>query len=249
MGTMQWLAHFERATERKRDIDWTRGLELPEHLRPHVVRSLAIFQRGLTSPGLNLRSKVRQSCTPEFARCVDLYVGEKRVHSELLMRLVWEAGGSPRNRQMADFALRRVRRRADWIWEMLVILTAEMAASPFLRVLANTIEDPLTRQVLESMLEDQAYHLGFHIDALRPEMEQRDNVERLAMQQAWGSVFTATLGVLLTSHRDTFRALDYQKLTFWTDAWNLFAQVQTGLNGSQHLSAILGKDPRLKFAL
>lgn len=249
MGTMQWLAHFEQSLARPRDVAWDAGVHLDARLHEPVLASIASFQRGLTSPGLHLRTKVRASCAPEYARCVDLYVQEKTVHAEMLMRLLWEAGGEPRKRAMSDFVLRRVRRRADWIWEIMVILTAEVASSPFFRVLANNVDDPTIRRTLEHVLEDQAYHLGFHIDHLRPALDERDNVERLALQQAWGAVFTGTLSTILIENRATFQALRYDKLTFWTDAWNLFAQVQTGLNGSQHLAALLGKDPRLKFAL
>ena len=249
MGTMQWLAHFERSVARSRAVDWDRGVHLTAPVRAPVLDSIASFQRGLTSPGLHLRTKVRAACSREYARCVDLYVQEKTIHAELLMRLLWEAGGTPQKRAWSDFVLRRLRRRSDWVWEIMVILTAEIASSPFFRVLANNVEDPTIRAALEHVLEDQAYHLGFHIDHLRPALEERDNLERLALQQAWGAFFTATLSGLLVENRATFEVLAYDKLTFWTDAWNLFAQVQTGLNGSQHLAALLGKDPRLKFAL
>ncbi|MFT4704566.1 MAG: hypothetical protein ACI81R_002271 [Bradymonadia bacterium] len=249
MGTMQWLSHFERSLARTRELPWQDGVNLAPALRTPVLASLGSIQRGLTSPGIHLRTKVRAQCTEEYARCIDLYVNEKTVHSELLMRLLWDAKSAPKKRALVDFAFRRLRRRSDWAWEIMVLLTAEMASAPFLRVISNTVDDPLTRSVLETIIDDQAFHLGFHIDHLRPAMEERDNMERLALQQAWGAFFTTALSVVLIDNRETFAALKYDKLAFWTDAWNLFAQVQTGLNGSQHLAALLGKDPRLKFVV
>ncbi len=249
MRTMQWLQHFRASVDRPREVRWDVGVQLDAELRDPVIRSLQTFQRGLTSSAVNLRTKVRQQCEPEYAECVDLYVREKSVHSDLLMRVLWTAESGPRKRLWVDFMFRHLRRRFDWAREVMVILTAEMASMPFFRVLANNAGDPLVKEVLEIVLEDQAYHLGFHIDHLRDEMHGRSNLERLALQQAWGGLFASTLSVVMADNRTVFQVLEYDKLAFWTDAWNLFSQIQTGLNGSQHLAALLGRDPRLKFAL
>mgnify|MGYP000855398047 CR=1 FL=1 len=249
MGTMQWLKHFEASAQRPRNVAWSGGVALDPHVREPVIASLQTFQRGLTSPGINLRTKVHKSCTPEYAQCVDLYVAEKAMHADLLMRLLWDAGSEPSSRQWTDFLFRHLRRRFDWARELVVLLTVEMAAVPFFRILANNVPDPALRRVLEIILEDQAYHLGFHIDHLREAMEGRSGVERLALQQLSAAMFGSTLAIVIADHRALFEALGYDKLKYWTDAWNLFAQVQTGLHGSQHLAAVLGRDPRLKFAL
>lgn len=249
MGTLQWREHLDSSVRRERRIQWQLGVTLEAQLRDPVIASLQLFQRGLTSPGVDFRTKIRRACPRELADCVDLYVQEKAVHSELLCRWLWEADSAPTRRHVVDFAFRHFRRRFDWAREMGLLLTAEMVSMPYFRVLSNHVADPVTRQVLESILADQAYHLGFHIDHLRPELQQRSSSERFFIQQAWGVAFTSALGVVITSNREVFDALGYDRLTFWTDAWNLFAQVQTGLCGSQHLSSVLSRDPRLKFAL
>jgi len=249
MGTMQWREHFASSVRRDRRVSWDIGVHLPEPVREPVLASLQTFQRGLTSPGMHLRTRVRQQCPAEYADCVDLYVQEKNIHAELLAQLLWRTGSEPTRRAMIDFAFRRVRRRFDWAREMMILLTAEMASMPFFRVLSSSIDDAVTRQVLESIMADQSYHLGFHIDHLRPELEERDNMERLVLQQAWSAMFGSLLGVIMVDNRDVFRALGYERLTYWTDAWNLFAQVQSGLTGSPHLASVIGRDPRLKFAL
>jgi hypothetical protein len=246
---MQWMAHFEESVHRQREVPWERGIQMPDHVRQPVIDSLRVFQRGLTSSGIDLRSKVRQNCDPDYARCIDLYVQEKNVHAELLMRWLWDAGSEPTKRVLLDFGFRRFRRRFDWLRELMVILSAEMASMPFFRVLANSIDDPVTVGVLESILADQAYHLGFHIDTLREQLQHRSRWERLAQQQAWAAMFTGTLSAVLVETSDVFDALEYDRLAFWTDAWNLFAQVQSGLSGSQHLAPLLSRDPRIRFTL
>lgn len=249
MGTMQWLDHFRGSVRRERQIQWGLGVRLPDDVRDPVLTSLKVFQRGLSSPGLDLRTKVRRGCPREYAECIDLYVQEKQVHAELLMRVVWEAGDEPARRAWIDFLFRHFRRRFDWANELTILLTAEMVAMPFLRVVSNHVQDPVVRQVLESILADQAYHLGFHIDHLRPELAKRTSWERFAHQQAWTSFFGTALSLVMVDNRTVFEALGYNRLAFWTDAWNLFAQVQGGLNGSQHLAPMLSRDPRLKFAI
>ena len=249
MGTMQWLNHFQASASRPREIDWGRGVQLDPSLRAPVLEALQTFQRGLTSPGINLRTKVRRSCEREYAECVDLYVAEKAIHSDLLMRVLWELGSQPANRSWPDFLFRRVRRQFDWTKELMLLLTVEIASMPYFRILANNVGCPLVTDVLEVILEDQAYHLGFHIDHLREVMSERSGAERILVQQAWGTMFASTLSVVLADNRDVFRGLDYPKLSYWTDAWNLFAQVQTGLYGSAHLNALISRDPRIQFAL
>jgi hypothetical protein len=246
---MQWRAHFRESVSRERDFDWDSEISLSPEIREPVITALQHVQRALSSPGLNLRTKVRFSCSPEYADCIDLYVKEKGVHADLLARLLWELGEQPSKRFWADFAFRRFRRRFGWTGELMVLLTAEMAAVPLFRVMANHIDDPVIKAVLESILEDEAFHLGFHIDHLRPELHKMSNLGNVAMQHAWGALFSTTLTYLMTDLRDLFRTFGYSRLTFWTDAWNLFAQVQTGLNGSEHLNALISRDPRLKFAL
>lgn len=249
MSTLQWQEHFEHSVRRERRVQWQLGVQLrPEHRDP-IIASIQLFQRGLSSPGLDFRTKIRRACPREFADCVDLYVQEKAVHSELLLRWLWAADAEPSKRHVVDFTFRHVRRRFDWAREMAILLTAEMVSMPFFRVLSNHVDDPVTRQVVESVLADQAWHLGFHIDTLRAELESRSGRERFLIQQAWGAMFTSALTVVISTNGAVFDALKYDRLTFWTDAWNLFAQVQTGLTGSQHLASVLGRDPRLKFAI
>ncbi len=246
---MQWLSHFKDSVSRERDIDWSQSLSIAGDEKDAIVASLRTFQRGLSSPGLNLRAKVRRNGAEEYAECIDLYVQEKGVHADLLARLLFASGATPGSRNVADFVFRHARRRFNWAPELMVLLTAEMASVPFFRILANQVDDPLLTSVLESILYDQSYHLGFHIDHLRQEMNERNNWEVLALQHGWGAMFSATLGVVMTDNRRVFSALGYEKLSYWTDAWNLFAQVQTGLNGSEYLSALLTRDPRLRFVL
>lgn len=249
MGTMQWLAHFESSVERPRNIDWSRVPQIDEELREPLVRALAFFQRGLSSQGFNLRTKVRQHCPDEYVQCIDLYVQEKAIHADQLAKLVWALGGQPGRRSVADFAFRRFRRRFGWLAEIMVLLSVEMVTVPFFRVLANQIDDPLIRDVLEGIIYDQSWHIGFHIDHVRPELDTLSGMQNVAMQAGWASLFTSVLSVLLAECHPIFDALGYSRVSCWTDAWNLFAQVQTGLNGSGHLNALLGRDPRIRFAL
>lgn len=249
MGTMQWLNHFRASVSRPRDIDWDQGIRLEPELAGPVIRSVQTFQRGLTSPGVNLRTKVRRSCPPEYAECIDLYVAEKAIHADMLIRVLWAAGSEPAKRAWPDFLFRHFRRRFDYTRELMVLLTVEMATMPFFRILANQVGCPLITDVAESILEDQAYHVGFHIDHLREALGGRDNLEKLGVQQVWATMFSTTLSVVMADNRAVFQALDYPKLSYWTDAKNLFAQVQTGLTGSAHLNALLSRDPRISFAL
>ncbi len=246
---MQWMHHFRASVDRPRTIDFTQGVRLPDRLREPVLSSIQTFQRGLTSPGLRLRTKVRKSCSREYAECVDLYVAEKAIHADLLMRVLWEAEDEPAKRAWSDFLFRRLRRRFDYTKELMVLLTVEMASVPFFRILANQVGCPLITDVIEDILEDQSYHLGFHIDHLREVMQSKGGLEKLAIQQAWGAMFVSTLAVVMADNREVFEELDYPKLSYWTDAWNLFAQVQTGLFGSSHLNTVLGRDPRINFVI
>lgn len=249
MGTMQWLAHFRDSSERPRVREISATLDLEPALRAPIVQTLTFFQRALSTPGMDLRSKVRRSCPDEYVECIDYYVREKNVHADMLARVIWALGGEPERRNMPDFVFRRVRRRLDWQPELLVLLTAEMVMVPVMRVIANHVREPEIKAVIEDILLDQAFHIGFHLDHLRTEVRSLSSMGNVAMQAAWSSMFAAALTVLLRECHPFFDAVGYSRLTCWTDAWHLFATVQTGLNGSDHLNSLLMRDPRLRFAL
>ena len=249
MGTMQWVKHFERSVRRERWMGDGQPLRLPPELRQPLVGTLQVFQRGLSSSGHDLRTKVREHCDADYARAVDLYVQEKNIHAEMLAQLLWAAGSHPRGRHASDFLFRRVRRRLDWLPELALLLSVEIASVPYFKMLAHHVDEARFCSVLNDITSDQAYHLGFHIDHLRPALAERSASQRIALQQAWVGLFANTLAALLFETRDVFRTLDLDRHAYWTDAWNLFAQVQSGLHGSAQLGALLTRDPRLKFVV
>lgn len=249
MGTMQWLSHFRDSSERERSYDFGQGVDLDPSMREAVMQALGFFQRALSTPGMDLRSKVRRSCSPEYIECIDLYVKEKSIHADLLAQLLWAAGEEPGRRNVPDFLFRRLRRRLDWQPELLVLLTGELVMVPVMRVISNHVRDPLVKAVVDEILYDQSFHIGFHLDHLREEVRKQGSLGNVAMQAAWSGLFTSTLGVLLRECHPLFDALEYSRLTCWTDAWHLFATVQAGLNGSDHLNSLLSRDQRIRFAI
>ena len=249
MGTMQWLVHFQDSVSRARSFDFTRPLELEPFQREPLLQTLGFFHRAINTPGIDLRTKIRKGSPKEYVECVDLYVREKGIHAELLAQLIWRLEGEPSRRNAPDFLFRRLRRRLPWQPELLVLLTGELVMVPVLRVIANAVADPLTKEVLQSILQDQAFHIGFHLEHLKGEVRGLGSMGNVAMQTVWAGFFSSVLGVLLAECHDMFDALGYSRLTCWTDAWHLFAQVQVGLNGSQHLNPILMHDGRLRFAI
>lgn len=249
MGTMQWLSHFRDSVERERAYDFGQGVSLEPAIREPVMGALAFFQRALSTPGMDLRSKVRRGCSAEYVECIDLYVQEKSLHADALAKLLWAAGEEPGRRNVADFMFRRLRRRFDWQPELLVLLTGEIVMVPVMRVISNQVKDPLVKAVVDDILYDQSFHIGFHLDHLRTEVGKLGSLGNVAMQAAWASLFTSALSVLLRECHPLFDAVGYSRLTCWTDAWHLFSTVQAGLNGSDHLNSMLSRDSRIRFAL
>lgn len=249
MGTMQWLSHFRGSVERERDFDFAQGVHLDPAVREPVMQALSFFQRALSTPGMDLRSKVRRNASAEYVECTDLYVEEKNLHADLLARLLWAAGEEPGRRNLPDFLFRRVRRRLPWQPEIVVLLTAEIVMVPVMRVISNHVRDPLVKDIADSILFDQSFHIGFHLDHLRGEMQRLGSLSNVAVQAAWAGMFTSALTVLLRECHPLFDAIGYSRLTCWTDAWHLFSTVQAGLNGSDHLNSLIGRDPRIRFAI
>lgn len=249
MGTMQWLSHFRDSATRERSFDFAQGVTLEPAVREPVMAALSFFQRALSTPGMDLRTKVRNGGSPEYVECVDLYVAEKNAHADLLARVLWAAGEQPGRRNVPDFVFRRVRRRLPWQPEIMVLLTAELVMVPVLRVIANHTRDPLVTEVVESILYDQSFHIGFHLDHLRDELRGFGSLSNVGLQAAWSAMFTSALTVLLRECHGLFDAIGYSRLTCWTDAWHLFSTVQAGLHGSDHLNSVIGRDSRIRFAI
>lgn len=249
MGTMQWRAHFRESVERPRTYDFDQGISLDPSIKAPLIGALRFFQRSLNSAGLDLRTKVRQNCSEEYIECIDLYVREKAIHAEQLAQLIWAADGEPGRRNVPDFLYRRLRRRLDWQPELVALLTGELVMLPVMRVIANQVKDPLVSQVVNDIVYDQSFHIGFHLDHLREEVRKLSSIKNVAMQATWASFFASSLTILLAECHPFFDAVSYPRLTCWTDAWNLFSLVQGGLNGSDHLNSSLMRDGRIRFAL
>lgn len=249
MGTMQWRAHFRDSVERPRAYDFEQGIQLDADVREPLMGALRFFQRGLNSAGLDLRTKVRANCSPEYIECIDLYVREKAIHAEMLAQLLWAGGSQPGRRNVPDFLYRRLRRRLPWQPELVALLTGELVMLPVMRVIGNQAKDPLVQAVVNDIVYDQSFHIGFHLDHLRYEIRKQRSVANVAIQGVWASFFASSLTILLAECHPFFDAIEYPRLTCWTDAWNLFALVQAGLNGSDHLNSNLMRDGRIRFAI
>lgn len=249
MGTMQWRAHFKESVQRERHYDFEAGVDLPPSVKSALMIGLKFFQRALNTSGYDLRTKVRKDCSPEYIECIDLYVQEKSIHADVLAKLLWAAGEQPGRRNVPDFVFRRIRRRLHWHPELIALLTGEIVMVPVLQVIANNVKDPLVNAVISDILFDQSFHIGFHIDHLADEVRAMSSMANVAMQGAWAAAFAAALTVELRECHELFDQIRYPRLTCWTDAWNLFAAVQAGLNGSDHLNAQLSRDKRIRFAL
>jgi len=249
MGTMQWRAHFRDSVERPRTYDFEQGIQLDPDVKMPLIGALRFFQRGLNSAGLDLRTKVRKNCSPEYIECIDLYVREKSIHAELLAQLLWAGGAEPGRRNVPDFLYRRLRRRLQWQPELVALLTGELVMLPVMRVIANQAKDPLVAAVVNDIIYDQSFHIGFHLDHLREEVRKLSAMQNVGVQALWASFFASSLTVLLAECHPFFDAIAYPRLTCWTDAWNLFSLVQGGLNGSDHLNSNLMRDGRIRFAL
>jgi bacterioferritin (cytochrome b1) len=161
----------DRVWNADRDIDWSRGPQIPEHKREAWLRLLNVFH-GLELMGLDTIQVMMSRAThklhdPNLNLYLAAQTHDEARHTYVLHRYLTEAGGHGRLSRLertmierfgtlAAFGLYRVEN-----WLTSTLFSENFAALFLQKALELEDTDPLAKQIFRNILRDEVRHVNF----------------------------------------------------------------------------------------
>lgn len=170
--------------------------------REAMARSLARFELGESGDGANLKSLVSTTGDAAYSRAIELFVAEENTHAEWLEMLRSRFGGEKLTSHWSDSAFVLLRHIGGLRREICVLLTAELVALTYYRILPLAYEDPALAAACKRILRDERGHVAFHRATLSREFSGMPAPARSAAIISWRSFVATTAAIVAWDHRD-----------------------------------------------
>ena len=220
-----WLKHFERNRELDRPIPWRDEINIPTSLLKPFIRSLQRFQIGESGEGRHLRAAAHATGDDTYGRAIDLFIQEEQQHARWMAEILQRLNAPLLTSHWTDGCFILLRRVFGLNQQLMVLLTPEIIARRYFRVLYDRIDDPTVRGVCAQILHDEAGHVAFHVDYLRGALAKLSLPARVLLRAAWRVLFRLSLIVVLLDHRSILRACGVSTASFWWDCDLMFDDV------------------------
>jgi hypothetical protein len=209
----RWLEYFDARHGQPLDAPLGAPFEqLPG--RHAVARSIARFELGESRDGERIRRLAAETGDAPYARSIELFVREEQVHAQWLGVLRERFGGERLQSHWSDSAFVLLRHGFGLRREICVLLTAELIALSYYRVLPLAYDDPLLRATCRRILLDERGHVAFHRETLGHEFARMPAPARAAAVLAWRAFVAVTAAVVAWDHRDVLKLAGLSRADF-----------------------------------
>src|SRR5580658_7558349 len=213
-----WLAHFRSQAAHPRQVPSTLADTLTGRERRLIAASIATFQLGESSPGLNLRGAVRRHCQAAadqpFVEIFDLFIAEEQRHARLLGEFMQDHEIAHRKGALTDRAFRTLRRLGGLPARIRILVTAEIIGIVYYRAL-EVVTDCRRLQILcRTLVADELVHVAFESQLLLAMKSGRPPLSRLLLGAWEQCVLTAAALVVWATHRPVLKCAGYGPLLF-----------------------------------
>ncbi len=198
---VRWLAYFEDRGGRELDAPFDASF-VDRPGRHAMARSIERFELGESGDGANLKRLAAGLGDPAYATAIDLFVAEEGQHARWLGVLRERFGGTPLESHWSDRVFVALRHIGGLRREICVLLTAEVIALTYYRVLALAYEDPVLAAACDRILLDERGHVAFHRATLSREFASMPAPARTLAVLSWRAFVAATAKVVAVDHRD-----------------------------------------------
>ena len=237
----RWLRYFED----RHGLELQVPVESPFESRPGreaVAASIARFELGESGDGETLRRLAAETGDPAYSRAIELFVLEENQHARWLGILRERFGGERLTSHWSDSAFVLLRHVGGLRREICVLLTAEVIALTYYRVLRLAYEDPILDSACRRILKDERGHVAFHRATLSHEFAGMPAAARTAAVLSWRSFVAATAQVVAWDHREVLELAGVGRAEFTAEvrhnAKRLARAVRTpGLLGQEPVAA------------
>jgi hypothetical protein len=211
-----WLDYFE--ARRGQPLQAPAGAA-PEPLPAgHALgRSIARFELGESGDGARLRRLAQATGDTAYARAIELFVAEEQAHARWLAPLRERCGGERLRSHWSDAVFVALRHVGGLRREICVLLTAELVALSYYRVLALAHDDPLLQATCRRILLDERGHVAFHRATLAHEFASMPAPARAAAVVSWRGFVAVTAAVVAWDHRAVLALASVSRASFARD--------------------------------
>lgn len=220
-----WLNHFESNRELPRLIPWSEQLNIPASVLQPFIRSLQRFQIGESGEGRHLRAAAHATGDDTYGRAMDLFIQEEQQHARWMAEILHRLKVPLLTSHWSDGCFILLRRIFGLNQQLMVLLTPEIVARRYFRVLHDRLDDPTVRGVCAQILHDEEGHVAFHVDYLRGVFMKLSLPGRLMRRAAWRVLFRLAVLVVLLDHRSILKACGVSPASFWWDCELMFEDV------------------------
>jgi hypothetical protein len=169
--------------------------------REAVARSVERFELGESGDGANLKGLAHATGDATYARTIELFVDEEGQHASWLGVLRQRFGGTKLESHWTDAAFVLLRHIGGLRREICVLLTAEIVALTYYRVLALAYDDGVLRAACDRILRDERGHVAFHRATLGSEFSTMPAPMRTLGVLTWRAFVAVTAKVVAWDHR------------------------------------------------
>jgi hypothetical protein len=220
-----WLNYFEQNREHRRTIPWRDGINIDPRLVKPFVRSLQRFQIGESGEGRHLRAAANTTGDCDYIKSIDLFIKEEQEHARLMAEILKRLHAPLLTSHWSDGCFILLRRLFRLNQELMVLLTPEIIAKRYFRVLHDRIDDASVKAVCAQILHDEEGHVAFHIEYLRRAFANLSVPSRALLRGAWRMLFRLSMLVVVLDHRSLLKACGVSTASFWWDCELMFDDV------------------------
>ncbi len=234
----RWLEYFEARRGRPLEASLSAAFENlpgPEAL----ARSVARFELGESGDGERIRRLAAETLDRDYTRAIELFVQEEQQHAAWLGILRERFGGEQLQSHWSDKAFVLLRHLGGLRREICVLLTAELIALTYYRLLPLAHDDPLLQATCERILLDERGHVAFHRATLSNEFASMPAPARTAAVLAWRAFVATTAKVVAWDHREVLALAGVSRSEFERDVRVRAARLARAVRLS-----IVGPEPR-----
>jgi len=232
-----WRIHFERNAAALLPIPWEVGPDLTDEDIAAIAASLQEFQAGEYSEGRHLYAFAQAYATRtgdyEYVRAIRLFIAEEQRHALCLGRFLAINGIPLVDTTVKDYVFRRLRNVISSLeLSIAVLVTAELIAKVYYRVLREATRSVVLRRLCDQILSDEQAHVAFqcgHLWKLRAGRSSAALAATLVIQRL---LFAGTVLLVGWSHRRVIRRGGLTLLEWWAQCWKEFEEVSS----ARHMS-------------
>jgi hypothetical protein len=218
-GDLQiWLNHFEHHAGHPRQVPTDVRDHLSEKERRLIARSIATFQRGEQSQGVNLLQAARRFAgTHQLAhlvRIIELFIREEQRHALLLHDFIEDHRITLKSSDWTERAFRRIRRLAGFELYLYVLLCAELIGKVYYRALEAATGCQRLKVLCRILICEELAHIGFESQLLLALQAPRPAPVRVLMRLAHRTLVAASAVLVWATHRAVLRQAGYDLRSF-----------------------------------